>query len=80
MIEIVVDKMVEVVKNVIEIVDGVLDFYNKYFDQVIFWQIFDEIIKELSRFKQEYLQVVFVLVGDIKILFMDSQDKYFEVI
>lgn len=80
MIEIVVDKTVEVVKNVIEIVDGVLDFYNKYFDQVIFWQIFDEIIKELSRFKQEYLQVVFVLVGDIKILFMDSQDKYFEVI
>lgn len=80
MIEIVVDKMVEVVKNVIEIVDGVLDFYNKYFDQVIFWQIFDEIIKELSCFKQEYLQAVFVLVGDIKILFMDSQDKYFEVI
>lgn len=32
MIEIVVDKTVEVVKNVIEIVDGVLDFYNKYFD------------------------------------------------
>ncbi len=42
------------------------------------WQTFDETIKELSRFKQEYSQAASVLVGDIKTLLMDSQDKYFE--
>ena len=36
------------------------------------------VIKELSRFKQEYSQAASVLVGDIKTLLMDSQDKYFE--
>ncbi|EHP3439911.1 hemolysin E [Escherichia coli] len=46
--------------------------------QVIPWQTFDETIKELSRFKQEYSQAASVLVGDIKTLLMDSQDKYFE--
>ncbi len=79
MTEIVADKTVEVVKNAIETADGALDPYNKYLDQVIPWQTFDETIKELSRFKQEYSQAASVLVGDIKTLLMDSQDKYFEV-
>ncbi|EEW4992618.1 hemolysin HlyE [Escherichia coli] len=74
----VADKTVEVVKNAIETADGALDLYNKYLDQVIPWQTFDETIKELSRFKQEYSQAASVLVGDIKTLLMDSQDKYFE--
>ncbi len=78
MAEIVADKTVEVVKNAIETADGALDLYNKYLDQVIPWQTFDETIKELSRFKQEYSQAASVLVGDIKTLLMDSQDKYFE--
>ena len=78
MTEIVADKTVEVVKNAIETADGALDLYNKYLDQVIPWQPFDETIKELSRFKQEYSQAASVLVGDIKTLLMDSQDKYFE--
>lgn len=56
MTEIVADKTVEVVKNAIETADGALDLYNKYLDQVIPWQTFDETIKELSRFKQEYSQ------------------------
>ncbi|TKT27129.1 hemolysin E [Escherichia coli] len=55
-----------------------MDLYNKYLDQVIPWQTFDETIKELSRFKQEYSQAASVLVGNIKTLLMDSQDKYFE--
>jgi len=76
MTEIVADKTVEVVKNAIETADGALDLYN--LDQVIPWQTFDETIKELSRFKQEYSQAASVLVGDIKTLLMDSQDKYFE--
>ena len=50
MTEIVADKTVEVVKNAIETADGALDLYNKYLDQVIPWQTFDETIKELSRF------------------------------
>ncbi|MBW6100452.1 hemolysin E [Escherichia coli] len=37
------------------------------------WQTFDETIKELSRFKQEYSQAASVLVGDIKTLLMDSR-------
>lgn len=78
MTEIVADKTVEVVKNAIETADGALDLYNKYLDQVIPWKTFDETIKELSRFKQEYSQAASVLVGDIKTLLMDSQDKYFE--
>lgn len=49
MTEIVADKTVEVVKNAIETADGALDLYNKYLDQVIPWQTFDETIKELSR-------------------------------
>ena len=73
MTEIVADKTVEVVKNAIETADGALDLYNKYLDQVIPWQTFDETIKELSRFKQEYSQAASVLVGDIKTLLMDSQ-------
>ncbi len=47
MTEIVADKTVEVVKNAIETADGALDLYNKYLDQVIPWQTFDETIKEL---------------------------------
>ncbi|EFD0857357.1 hemolysin E, partial [Escherichia coli] len=70
---IVADKTVEVVKNAIETADGALDLYNKYLDQVIPWQTFDETIKELSRFKQEYSQAASVLVGDIKTLLMDSR-------
>ncbi len=77
MTEIVADKTVEVVKNAIETADGTLDLYNKYLDQVIPWQTFDETIKKMSCFKQEYSQES-VLVGDIKTLLMDSQDKYFE--
>lgn len=73
MTEIVADKTVEVVKNAIETADGALDLYNKYLDQVIPRQTFDETIKELSRFKQEYSQAASVLVGDIKTLLMDSQ-------
>ncbi|EFH6695271.1 hemolysin E, partial [Escherichia coli] len=73
MTEIVADKTVEVVKNAIETADGALDLYNKYLDQVIPWQTFDETIKELSRFKQEYSQAASVLVGDIKTLLMDSR-------
>lgn len=72
MTEIVADKTVEVVKNAIETADGALDLYNKYLDQVIPRQTFDETIKELSRFKQEYSQAASVLVGDIKTLLMDS--------
>ncbi len=48
MTEIVADKTVEVVKNAIETADGALDLYNKYLDQVIPWQTFDETIKELG--------------------------------
>ncbi len=73
MTEIVADKTVEVVKNAIETADGALDLYNKYLDQVIPWQTFDETIKELSRFKQEYSQAASVLVGDIKTLLMDAR-------
>ncbi|ELW1293274.1 hemolysin HlyE [Salmonella enterica] len=72
------EQTVEVVKSAIETADGALDLYNKYLDQVIPWKTFDETIKELSRFKQEYSQAASVLVGDIKVLLMDSQDKYFE--
>ncbi len=73
MTEIVADKTVEVVKNAIETADGALNLYNKYLNQVIPWQTFDETIKELSRFKQEYSQAASVLVGDIKTLLMDSR-------
>ncbi|KFC10041.1 hemolysin E [Trabulsiella guamensis ATCC 49490] len=69
---------VEVVKTAIETADSALDLYNKYLDQVIPWKTFDETVKELSRFKNEYSQAASVLVGDIKTLLMDSQDKYFE--
>uniref|UniRef100_UPI001FCCE018 hemolysin E n=1 Tax=Escherichia coli TaxID=562 RepID=UPI001FCCE018 len=72
MTEIVADKTVEVVKNAIETADGALDLYNKYLDQVIPWQTFDETIKELSRFKQEYSQAalmnpLMILVKIIKL-------------
>ena len=69
MTEIVADKTVEVVKNAIETADGALDLYNKYLDQVIPWQTFDETIKELSLFFTGSLR----FVCDIKTLLMDSQ-------
>lgn len=71
------EQTVEVVKSAIETADGALDLYNKYLDQSSS-KTFDETIKELSRFKQEYSQEASVLVGDIKVLLMDSEDKYFE--
>lgn len=69
---------VEVVKTSIETADKALDLYNKYLDQVIPWNTFEDTVKELSRFKDQYSQAASVLVGDIKTLLMDSQDKYFE--
>lgn len=48
MTEIVADKTVEVVKNAIETADGALDLYNKYLDQVIPRQTFDETIKRVK--------------------------------
>ena len=35
-------------------------------------------MKELSRFKEDYSQAASTLVGEIKTLLMNSQDKYFE--
>ncbi|WP_235501631.1 hemolysin E, partial [Trabulsiella odontotermitis] len=69
---------VEVVKTSIETADKALDLYNKYLDQVIPWNTFEDTVKELSRFKDQYSQAASTLVGDIKTLLMDSQDKYFE--
>ena len=64
MTEIVADKTVEVVKNAIETADGALDLYNKYLDQVIPWQTFDETIKELSLSLIHIWNTLFCRAGD----------------
>ncbi|HEI0091691.1 TPA: hemolysin HlyE, partial [Escherichia coli] len=72
------DQTVETVKTAIDTADKALDLYNKVLDQVIPWNTFNDTVKELSRFKEEYSQSASTLVGEIKSLLMNSQDRYFE--
>lgn len=69
---------VETAKTVIDTADKALDLYNKVLDQIIPWNTFNDTVKELSRFKEDYSQAASTLVGEIKTLLMNSQDKYFE--
>ncbi|XNM60925.1 hemolysin E [Escherichia coli] len=63
----IINKTVEVVKNAIETADGASRiFIINISIRLNAWQAFDETIKELSRFKQEYSQAASVLVGDIQ--------------
>lgn len=73
-----VTQTVETVKTAIETADKALELYNKVLDQVIPWNTFNDTVKELNRFKEEYSQSASTLVGEIKTLLMNSQDKYFE--
>ncbi len=68
----------ETVKTAIDTADRALELYNKVLDQVIPWNTFNDTVKELSCFKEEYSQSASTLVGEIKTLLMNSQDRYFE--
>ncbi|MBP8813134.1 MAG: hemolysin E [Laribacter sp.] len=68
----------ETAKTAIETADKALDLYNKVLDQLIPWKTFEETIKELTRYKDEYSQKSSTLVGEVKTLLLDCQDKYFE--
>ena len=65
-------------KTAISTAKDALDLYNKVLDQLIPWGTFEETIKELTRYQDEYSKESSKLVGEVKTLLMTSQDKYFE--
>lgn len=69
---------VKIIDDSINAADKALDLYNKVVDQVVPWNAFEETIKEIERFKDEYSTEASTLVGETKTLLLDAQDKYFQ--
>lgn len=69
---------VQIVKDCIDTADSALNLYNRVLDQIIPWKTFEETIKEVDRFKDDYSQEAGQLVGEVKKLLLDAQDSYFE--
>lgn len=70
-------EVVEVVKEAIEAANSALDLYNRAVDQIIPWGKYEEIIKEIDRYKEDYSQKSSVLVGQVKTLLLNAQDAYY---
>lgn len=68
---------VDTTKGAIEAADKAIDLYNKVLDQIIPWEEFEKTIKELNRYQDQYSKESAELVGQIKTLILESQDKYF---
>jgi hemolysin E len=69
--------VVGTVRDGIEAANKALDLYNKVIDQIIPWKTFEDTIKELTRYQENYSNDAAKLVGDVKKLLLDSQDQYF---
>ena len=70
-------EVVGVVKDAIETANSALDLYNRAVDQIIPWGKYEEIIKEIDRYKNDYSQKSSILVGEVKTLLLNAQDAYY---
>jgi hemolysin E len=69
--------VVSLIKDGIDTANQALDLYNRAIDQLIPWKTYEETIKEIDRYKDEYSKSASEMVGNVKTLLMDAQDRYY---
>lgn len=72
-----IEGAIEITKEGIETIDKALELYNKILDQIVPWKTYEETVKELDRFRDDYSNESAKLVGEVKTLIKDAQDNYF---
>lgn len=72
-----VKEVIGITKEGIETINAALDLYNRVLDQIVPWQTYEEAVKELDRYRQDYSNESAKLVGEVKTLMKDAQDNYF---
>lgn len=70
-------EVIKITKEGINTINNALGLYNKVLDQIVPWQKFDETVKELDRYRDDYSNESAELVGKIKTLIKNAQDCYF---
>lgn len=61
----------------IKTADSALDLYTKVLDQLIPWKVFDEVITELEKYREDYSNESGELLGEIKTALLNAMDAYF---
>ncbi|KAJ6642562.1 Hemolysin E [Pseudolycoriella hygida] len=72
-----VKEVIEITKEGIEALNQALDLYNKVLDQIIPWKTYEETVKELDRYREDYSNESAQLVGEVKTLIYDAEDNYY---
>lgn len=72
-----IKEVIEITKEGIETIDKALALYNKILDQIVPWKTYEDTVKELDRFREDYSNESAKLVGEVKTLMKDAQDNYF---
>lgn len=72
-----VKAVIEITKEGIETINKALDLYNKVLDQIVPWKTYEETVKELDRFREDYSNEAGKLVGEVKTLIKNAEDNYF---
>jgi len=67
---------IAIIKEGIDAAEKVLGLYDKVLDKCIKWDVFNETIAKLEKFKDDYSEKAGKLVGEIKTLMMDARDSY----
>lgn len=71
------DNPLDVVKEGMEVADKALELYDKILDKVIPWKEFENTIKELDKYREDYSKEAGQLIGQIKTLLLNGMDTYF---
>lgn len=64
-------------KEAIEAANAGLDLYDRLLDKLVPWKQYDDIIKELDKYRDDYSKECSDLIGKVKTNLMDSMDAYF---
>jgi hemolysin E len=67
---------ITIAKDAMDAGEKALDLYNKVVDQVIPWKTFEKTVTELGKYEKDYSASAGALVGQVKTLVLDAQDKY----
>lgn len=71
------DNPLNVVKDSMEAADKALELYDKVLDKTIPWKEFENTIKELDKYREDYSKEAGQLIGKIKTLLLNGMDTYF---